>query len=295
MLPLHNMVYSDGRPGKTILWLIFIVAVALILYLIFSGSLSSLISGGSLKGQVLQGTTAVLDMPFDNYSELGNDRSTGNNDASEIVGATYSDVLTGQCMINSCLSLSQTGSYAKIADSSSLDLSSEITISVWIKPTDLSSTHTLVNKNDIVFTDGYYLTIANGKIRFGIGGSILNGATAIPINDYSHITATYDGSQMKIYINGEPDASLPATIAIPVNNQSLYIGSSYPLAWQFKGFIDDLQIYSQALAADQVRQLYFQNAVLGILENQRSSADRNDVVQRHEAARQLLEVLARQL
>jgi len=45
--------------------------------------------------------------------------------------------------------------------------------------------------------------------------------------DWHHIAATYDGANMKLFIDGVEDSSSPASVTIPDNNSPLLIGSTY--------------------------------------------------------------------
>ncbi|MEO6761561.1 MAG: LamG-like jellyroll fold domain-containing protein [Candidatus Saccharimonadales bacterium] len=66
--------------------------------------------------------------------------------------------------------------------------------------------------------------------------------------NWHHIAATYDGSTMKIYIDGTLDASKSATVSMPQSGLPLLIGTSYggreygkPASY-FDGKIDELRI-----------------------------------------------------
>jgi hypothetical protein len=76
-------------------------------------------------------------------------------------------------------------------------------------------------------------------------------------NNWHHILGTYDGSVMKLYVDGvlskTEDKWFPGDIAY--GNYDLYIGDS------FNGQIDDVRIYNYALTPTQVKTLYNNGAV----------------------------------
>ncbi len=65
---------------------------------------------------------------------------------------------------------------------------------------------------------------------------------------WHHIAATYDGTTMKIYIDGVPDASKSASVTLPQNNRALLIGTTYggreygKARGYFNGKLDEVRI-----------------------------------------------------
>jgi hypothetical protein len=72
-----------------------------------------------------------------------------------------------------------------------------------------------------------------------------------------HLAATYDGSTMRIYVNGLLDNS--ATTAITINTNALALGvggqSNGDPARIFSGAIDDARVYGRALSANEIAAL----------------------------------------
>ena len=109
--------------------------------------------------------------------------------------------------------------------------------------------------------NGYELHIVNGVPRFSIWNSTqaaVNGTSTLTDQIY-HITATYDGSQMKIYQN---------SILTGIANSALGIGSSpsfnlaiggmgfNPAVYNLTGNIYVGRVYNRALSASEVQQNY---------------------------------------
>lgn len=98
--------------------------------------------------------------------------------------------------------------------------------------------------------------IANNKLQFvlSIGGaqSKLTSATALNINTWYHIAATYDGANMKLYINGVLDASVAKTGAFTANG-TLYISKSWDDSRNFNGSMDEWRVWRRALTQAEIQ------------------------------------------
>src|SRR5690606_10293605 len=71
-----------------------------------------------------------------------------------------------------------------------------------------------------------------------------------------HVAATYDGSVMRLYIDGQEDSSKPlASPAISANDSPLSIGRDLGGTGSFTGTLDDVRVYNAALAASDVAEL----------------------------------------
>ena len=86
---------------------------------------------------------------------------------------------------------------------------------------------------------------------------MVTGSSDIPLNQWVHVAATYDGSHVRAYINGLQDgASTPLTGSIDNNNAPVYIGKSQFYPRNFNGRIDEIRIYDTALSGQEIAALY---------------------------------------
>ena len=81
------------------------------------------------------------------------------------------------------------------------------------------------------------------------------------INDreWHHIVGVYDGKRIHIYVDGSEDHSIEASGFMSTNDDHVIIGSfPRPLEQErcWNGLIDDVRIYSYALSADEISELY---------------------------------------
>jgi hypothetical protein len=156
--------------------------------------------------------------------------------------------------------------WVTVNDSDSLDLSvNGLTLEAWVYPTEApSGWATVIAKEaagDLVY--GLLLYAEGGLIRPEInvqtsaGHRGVQGAYGLPINNWSHITGTYDGANLQLYVDGYVNrnqvagASAPATIV--TSTEPLRIGGNSVWGEYFKGMIDDVRVYNRALTQSETQ------------------------------------------
>lgn len=188
----------------------------------------------------------------------GNDASGNGNHGSPIGSTSY-----GAGRVSSALLLASSSSRLQVPDNDSLDITGPITIATWIRPTTMATQY-VVSKNVKAGTDGFELSLsATGKVfvRFNEDSSgdalRLDSSSKYPTNGstWMHVVATYDGSTIKLYINGQLEGSKNASFQIAANDLPLSIGSGDGGYRGMKGAVDDVRIYSRALSAAEVAAL----------------------------------------
>ncbi|MEE6125806.1 endo-beta-N-acetylglucosaminidase H [Chryseobacterium arthrosphaerae] len=102
------------------------------------------------------------------------------------------------------------------------------------------------------FGDG---NLANNKLQFTLSfGSSqvkLNTNTAFNPNTWYHVAATYDGTAMKLYVNGSLDASTPVTGNFTANG-ILYLARNYDNSRTLNGSLDEFRVWKRALTAQEI-------------------------------------------
>ncbi|PYI88427.1 MAG: hypothetical protein DME26_03650, partial [Verrucomicrobia bacterium] len=149
-------------------------------------------------------------------------------------------------------------SRVNIPDSSTLDLTGAMTISLWLYPTNVSNKGILF-KGPLSSSQGVYALIANTKALFRLNGaaSDVYATSDLPLNTWTHIAATYDPAQaqQKIYINGILENTVSYSAAVNTNNDPLYIGMYYSTSYGIPGTIDDVRVYNRALSSAEIAAL----------------------------------------
>ena len=164
--------------------------------------------------------------------------------------------------IGKALSFDGVDDYVEVPDSASLDMKGdEITITFWMKQNELDKDRFLVSKggNYNAYQWRTYLNNHN-KLVFCVyaGGSFncVTGNTQLTdTQNFHHVAAVYDGSQMIIYLDGEVDNSKPKTGNFEPTTYNVYIGRR-PAGTYFNGTIDEVRIYNRALSPGEIKIIY---------------------------------------
>ena len=87
------------------------------------------------------------------------------------------------------------------------------------------------------------------------GGSYADsfGTSALSTNTWTLLTETYDGSTLRLYVNGTQVSSTAHTGAIATSTNPLQIGGDSLYGQFFAGLIDDVRVYNTALTAAQIQ------------------------------------------
>ncbi len=171
-------------------------------------------------------------------------------------------VARGQYYYNRAALFDGSTSYIEVGDDPELNPDSAITIEAWVYPTAYNSTGTssIVSKDS---RSSYALKLNQlGQVLFypiGDPGSwvISKSSTHIPLNTWTHIAGTYDGTTTAIVINGVLDTSI-GYIRGPIahNTESLFIGGENDpgvFLADFKGAMDEIRIWNRALSANSIQ------------------------------------------
>ena len=96
------------------------------------------------------------------------------------------------------------------------------------------------------------------RAHIGTPGNYFNfdGQTALSNYTWYHVAMTYDGSVLKLFVNGNLDGSLPVTGPITVSDMPLLIGGHAEGPWNFNGLVDEVSLYNRALSADEIQSIY---------------------------------------
>jgi chitodextrinase len=177
---------------------------------------------------------------------------TGNN--GTVANATW----TTAGKVGNALSFNGTNAWVTVPDSSSLDLTTGMTLEAWVKPDALgSSWRTVIFKEQGGNTVYDLYANATGSVPFTsvyIGGEEeVRGPSALPLNTWTHLAATYDGSALRLYVNGTQVASLAQGGSILTSTGALRIGGNNIWSEWFSGQIDEVRIYNRALGQTEIQ------------------------------------------
>ena len=107
-------------------------------------------------------------------------------------------------IINQGVAIDETDDYVYVPDQPSFTFDSGVTVAAWVNPTKLGGVRTLFRKRE--GGTSTFVLLANGKdyqmvVRLASGRAVAVSAHAT-LNAWTHVAATYDGSDLNLYLNG---------------------------------------------------------------------------------------------
>ena len=152
-----------------------------------------------------------------------------------------------------------TTQYVETANNALLNVTDELTVLAWIRPTALptgGNLKTIISKDN---NYEFHLDSA-GRIFWWWGGGALqlrsNGAVAI--NTWTHVAIVYSraGAFQRIYLNGVQDSATNNQAgALAINAVPFQVGSDQGFAGrQFAGLIDEVYVFRSALSQTRIQQ-----------------------------------------
>ncbi|MEA2136290.1 MAG: hypothetical protein QOC68_4199 [Solirubrobacteraceae bacterium] len=179
--------------------------------------------------------------------------SSGSNNVGVTNGPTR--VTTGK--FGRGLDFDGVNDWVTVADSASLDIT-RMTIESWVRPTALGTAWRSVllkeQPGDFVYTL-YASTNASrpsGWVFIG-GEKEARGAAALAANAWTHLASTYDGANLRLYVNGTLVKTLALTGNIATSTGALRLGGNAIWGEWYAGTLDDVRVYNRALTAAEIQ------------------------------------------
>jgi hypothetical protein len=197
------------------------------------------------------------------------------NDGQLAGDATFAPAVVGQGF-----RLDGFGDFVEIPDSSALK-PAQVSVEAWVRFDSLDTPivsqfgavglqYIVFKKNSRVFNfEGYALRKQRqaNVDRFvfsvadlnGFGGnSVASSTTSIVVGQFYHVVGTYDGSAVKVYVNGILEGQALVSLTIDYGTRPLFIGTSGETVFDGKlnGIVDEASIYNRALDASEVADLH---------------------------------------
>lgn len=132
-----------------------------------------------------------------------------------------------------------------------------ITLEAWVKPNVVNTYQRIIDRTNGGASGISVLINNDGRIRYQLKTATMTelySVTYLQMNTWYYVVATYDGSYMRISINGVPDNSVAKTGTISYDNINTYVGAySYSTPGQFfNGVIDEVGIYNYVRSPAQI-------------------------------------------
>lgn len=156
--------------------------------------------------------------------------------------------------------------YVEVSHSPSLNLTTQLTLTAWIKPEQFSDWVGIITKG--TETSPYAMQLwGDGSLRFavnqndrgdGLGQGTWNSNRKLGLNQWNHVAITYDGRSIRFYVNGTLDENV---VSVPLrfksDTESLTLGVDLPGDDEyFRGSIDEAKVYNRALSSEEIQGLF---------------------------------------
>jgi len=178
---------------------------------------------------------------------------SGRNNTGSIINRTSANEMwntSANCKFNACLTFNGINQTVRVGYNNNSNITGDkLTLEAWVntKTVSLGTTFlTVISKMNSTGSEVYSLRIIDpGRIRFQINnGSVRTATTSdvIASNAWYHLAGVYNGSNMKIFINGVESTSSNVEGNIASTSNDIYIGSNNSVGWFFNGSIDEPRI-----------------------------------------------------
>jgi len=159
----------------------------------------------------------------------------------------------------SAVSFDGASGHIEIPDPDHLLTPPKITLMAWVKLGDISGLRSIIEQYDWAGALGTHAFRMDGAmvqlwVIWGAAGENVEGG-AVKANEWTHVAGTYDGENIRTYINGKVAAEKKiAKKELVASNKTLSIGvrgDSKDVQW-FNGLIDEVAIFDTALSEKEI-------------------------------------------
>jgi len=152
--------------------------------------------------------------------------------------------------------------HIRVPDSPTLT-PAQMTAEAWVFPTLPGVTQAIIARGSSTNTDNtWMLALAGNSPSFvSHGGHLLQEGSPIPLNQWTHLAISFDGSVKRLYVNGaqtawrteaSPLVYDPAPVPMTIGSDWANNQSSLP----FVGRIDEVSLYNRALTPGEIFNIY---------------------------------------
>ncbi len=200
----------------------------------------------------------------------------GDGHARDIVGR-YHGVLVNHvsyathCLVGPCFVFDGVDDFVHVPDSPDLNPSFALTLNAWVQVDSFSDNFMdIAGKDPEVGTSRSYLLNvvkdgSHGHFRAHLTTAVLGlgfvtGNVEINTGTWYHVAMTYDGDNLRLYVNGVEEGNTTMWGMIVSNDGPFRIGGGAPSEQDqlfFDGSIDEVQLHNVALSAGEIQEIYY--------------------------------------
>jgi hypothetical protein len=158
--------------------------------------------------------------------------------------------------------------YVDVPTSTVLDVNT-YTLSAWVRYTGVQNDQTLGRWEVLEKAGAYWMNVrTSGLVRVGgfYGGcananwQFFDSTRALPVNRWRHVATTYDGTWLRVYIDGRAAGAKRVSGRTCVSGEPLAVGAKNSptkglLEAFWDGRLDEVRVYNRALTLTEIGQL----------------------------------------
>ncbi len=100
---------------------------------------------------------------------------------------------------------------------------------------------------------GYALLVgSDGNLQFQAGGGAVEAPTALQAGQWTHVAGTYDGTTLRLYVNGQDVADQAYATPIAYDGNGFAIGADVSSRNVWQGAIDEVRVWDDARSAGDI-------------------------------------------
>ncbi len=218
---------------------------------------------GSWHGTLDISSSLVAHLEFEeNGGSVATDSTVNGNDGSWTNAPSWSgDSAVGAFSLDFTGDSFNNNAVVAVPDDVSLDFNNDFSVAFWYNADDPQSNSTRIIGSHDGSTGFSLFADANGDFSFfleGASGTHVRTQPGALIADgaWHHITATRTGDDLRIYVDAALTGFSGSAVGTVSPAASLTIGGRDAVVGDFDGKLDDVRVYTRALASSDVTELY---------------------------------------
>lgn len=152
--------------------------------------------------------------------------------------------------------------YVNAGSAPSLDITSTVTLVAWVKLSSYASGGSNTDRQGVIIKPGnYYMTVnsTTGTLDIYLYGALpvhTPSLSAIPLNKWTMVAVSYDGSAVKWFIDGKLDKSIAVSGAMAIDPRPLQFGGETGFGRFINGQIAYPRVFAKGLMASEIGAMY---------------------------------------